>query len=142
MSNCFFRKRMKLKPKRKSYRLLHNMLRPWIGYIPTPNSMADTATMDTNSQCKELRFIMIHNALTQQIDQMISPGKIIVIQKCSERELNITSKRYQLIIINPLFLIDVNHLDEARIEGNRIIFVTRMTLMSIFVRRISMFQIF
>ena len=47
--------------------------------------MADTATMDTNSQCKELRFIMIHNALTQQIDQMISPGKIIVIQKCSER---------------------------------------------------------
>ena len=40
--------------------------------------MADTATMDTNSQCKELRFIMIHNALTQQIDPMISPGKIIV----------------------------------------------------------------
>ena len=137
---------MKLKPKRKSYRLLHNMSRPSIGYIPTPNSMADTATMDTNSQCKELRFIMIHNALTQQIDPMISPGKIIVpyhrICPPFYEILNITFKRYQLIIINLLFLVDVNHLDEARIEENQITFVTRMTLMSIFVRRISMFQIF
>ena len=67
---------MKQKPKKKFCLSLPSMSKQLIEYTQTPNLMVDIATMDINSQFKELKSIMILTVLIQLIDTTISLGKM------------------------------------------------------------------